>query len=161
MTKHLRLRAVALVVANPAGEILVLQETVNKPHIGKYQGMWSIPMETCETGGSYLSTLRQLHEEELGGLLSIQMPARRIGAYRVAPNIWAQLHATTSSTYHLPSVFGDESEVRNHQWVPIQEAIGLWLRRGALEMIRDYAGGREDVLRRRCSEVRTQEFVRT
>lgn len=157
MTKHLRLRAVALIVANPAGEILVLQETVDKPHIGKHAGMWSIPMETCEVGQDFAAALRQLHEQELGGLPSIQIPGRRIGTYRVVPNVWAELHAAMSSTYHLPQVSGDNPEVKNHQWVSIQKALDLWLRRGALEMIRDYARGLENICRRFCSEVRTQE----
>ncbi len=149
-----RLRAVALVVANPVGEILVEQEFVSKPHIGKYAGMWSIPMETRVVGESDLAALHQLHEQELAGLPSIQIPGRYIGAYRVVPGAWARLYATMSSTYHLPPVFGDQPEVGNHRWVSVQEALGLWLRQGAEEMIRDYAGGIENVLRRHCSEVK-------
>ncbi|MEK7133587.1 MAG: hypothetical protein AAB804_00790 [Patescibacteria group bacterium] len=159
MTK--RLRAVALVVANPVGEILVLQERVSKPHIGKYAGMWSIPMETREFGKDDLATLKQLHEQELAGLPSIHIPGRYIGAYRVVPGAWARLYATMSSTYHLPSVSNDQMEVGNHQWVSIQDALKLWFRQGAYEMIRDYAGGIENVLRRHCAEARVQRFVRT
>lgn len=162
MTKVLRLRAVALIVANPAGEILVLQEFAAKPRIGKHKGMWSIPMETVEPGQDDQATLRQLHEEELAGLPSIQMPPRYIGVYQVVPDVWATLYATTSSTYHLPVIPGDGSDVRNHEWMSIQAALGLWLRRGAVEMIRDYAGGLENVIRESCSEVReVNNMVRT
>lgn len=142
----------ALVVANPVGEILVLQEFVNKPHLGKHAGMWSIPMETRESEDDYHSTLRKLHEQELAALPSVQFPVRHIGAYQVVPRAWVKLYATTSSTYHLPALAHDQSEVGNHRWVTLQEACGLWLRRGALEMIRDYAGGMENVLRRECSQ---------
>ena len=162
MKKPLRLRAVALIVANPVGEILVLQEFAAKPHIGKYSGMWSIPMETRDPGQNDQAALRQLHEEELAGLPSIQMPPRYIGAYQVVPSVWATLFATTSSTYHLPPVSSDHPEVRNHEWMPIQAALELWLRRGAAEMIRDYAGGLENVVRKICAEVReVNDTVRT
>ncbi|MDO8514783.1 MAG: NUDIX hydrolase [bacterium] len=154
MKKRLRLRAVALIVANPVGEILVLQEFVTKAHIGKFAGMWSIPMETVDPGQDSMATLSQLHLEELAGLPSIQMPARYIGAYEVVPDVWARLYATTSSTYELPAIYGNEHEVRNHQWLPIHVALELWLRQGAEEMIRDYAGGLENVVRRNCNEVR-------
>lgn len=159
MSKHPRLRAVALVVASPAGEILVLQETVTKAHIGKFAGDWSIPMETCELGQDFPATLEQLHQQELAALASIRMSvARFIGWYRVAPNAWAKLYATTSSTYHLPSATEDNPEVKNHRWVSIQDALRLQLRQGAPEMILDYARGLENVFRRHC-EVHTQEFV--
>lgn len=161
MKKPLRLRAVALVVANPMGEILVLQEVVTKAHIGKHKGMWSIPMETHNPGQDDQAALRQLHEEELAGLPSIQMPPRYIGAYQVVRDVWATLYATTSATYHLPPVSADHPEVRNHEWMPIEAALGLWLRRGAAEMIRDYAGGLEDVVRTYCAEVRENDRVRT
>lgn len=154
MQKRPLLRAVALIVANPVGEILVLQEFVAKPHIGKYEGMWSIPMETRDPGQDDHATLRQLHEEELAGLPSIQMPPRYIGAYQVVPDVWATLFATTSSTYVLPPISADHPEVRNHEWMPIQAVLGLWLRRGAAEMVRDYAGGLENVVRTDCVEVR-------
>jgi len=151
------IRGVALLVVNPAGEILVLQEFFCKPYLGKYAGMWSIPMETCEPGENYPSTLKRLHEEELGGLPSIHMSARYIGAYRVVPHVWAKLYAAMSSTYHLPGI--STSEIGNPRWVPVPEALGLCLRQGAREMIRDYAGGVENVIRRHCAEV--QSLVRT
>jgi len=154
MTKRLPLRAVALIVANPVGEILVLQEVVTKAHIGKFAGMWSIPMETVDPGQNWIAALRQLHSEELAGLPSIQMPARYIGTYQVVPRAWARLYATMSSTYHLPAVSDNEHEVRNHQWLPIHVVLELWLRKGAEEMIRDYAGGLENVVRTNCAEVR-------
>ena len=43
-----RVRGVALIVENPEGKILVLQECESKPHLGKYPGMFSIPMETSK-----------------------------------------------------------------------------------------------------------------
>ena len=149
--KKLRLRAVALVIANPVGEILVLRELGHKPHIGKFRGSWSIPMETVDSGSDYLATLRQLVEQELGGLASVQMPPRYVGAYRVVPGAWARLFATTSSTYHLPSLW--DHDVDGHQWMTAQQALCLSLRQGAREMIHDYVGGLENVRRLRCEEV--------
>lgn len=151
-----RLRAVALVVANLADEILVLQEFVSKPDLGKYEGMFSVPMETCHHGEHDLLALKRLHDEELTGLPFLGQPVY-IGAYRVAPLAWAKLYATRSNGV-APSISGYTFEVGNHRWVPIQKALRLWLRRGALEMIEDYAAGRRNVLRRACSEV--QELLR-
>src|SRR3990167_9749320 len=42
----LRVRGVALVVRNPRGEILLVEEGETKPEFGKYAGMFSPPMET-------------------------------------------------------------------------------------------------------------------
>ena|SRR3989344_119508 len=135
-----RLQAVALLVANPAGDILVLQEFVAKPHIGKETAMWSPPMETLEPGMSDHFGLQQLHTQELEGLPSIKVPGRYVGAYGVVPDAWARLYATVSTTYDLPVSVG-QADVGNHQWIPPQKACGLWLRRGALEMIQDYMAG--------------------
>jgi len=156
-----RLRAVSLVVRNPAGEILVLEELTTKPHLGKYAGMLSIPMETCDPGQDYLTTLRQLHDEELAGLSSIRIPGQPVGVYRVAPKAWARLYTAESDTFQLPAASLDgHVDVRNHRWIRPELASTLWLRRGALEMIQDCVAGNRNVLRRHCSEVRAQEFVR-
>ena len=157
MTRE-RLRAVALIVANPAGEILTLEEFDAKPELGKLKGMRSIPMETCEPGESYEDTVRRLHYEELAGLPSVLLPGRRIGVYRVVPGAWAQLYATVSATYQLP-VMARGRGVGNHLWESLQKATEHWLRQGALEMIRDYAGGLENVLCRECSQPRLPAWV--
>jgi len=63
-----RVRGVALIVQNPAGEILVLQEHESKPRFGKYCGMFSIPMETSEPNETDHCTIARLIKEELPGL---------------------------------------------------------------------------------------------
>jgi len=151
-----RLRAVALVSANLAGDILVLQEFVGKPALGKYEGMFSVPMETCHHGEHDLLALKRLHDEELTGL-PFQGEPIYIGAYRVAPLAWARLYAM--SVEQVAPIIGQTLEVGNHRWVPVTDALSLWLRRGALEMIEDYAAGRRNVIRKTCSEVQGQ--VRT
>ncbi|PIR84031.1 hypothetical protein COU18_01325 [Candidatus Kaiserbacteria bacterium CG10_big_fil_rev_8_21_14_0_10_51_14] len=152
-----RLRAVALVVVNPAGEILVLQEFVSKPTLGKFAGMFSVPMETCHHGEPDLLALKRLHDEELTGLPFMGKPTR-IGAYRVAPQAWAKLY--TMSVERVAPIIGQTFEVGNHQWVPVQDALGLWLRRGAPEMIQDYAAGHRNVVRRACIDVPHSELMR-
>ena len=147
-----RLRAVALFTSNPAGELLVLDEFVAKPYLGKYAGMSSIPMETCHHNEKDLAALQRLHDEELTGLPCLADPTY-IGAYRVAPRAWAKLYATKIASAAAPIISGHTLEVGNHRWIPLQEALELWLRRGALEMIQDCAAGRRDVLRRKCREV--------
>lgn len=149
-----RVRAVALIVTNPGGEILVLQEFVSKPQLDKYAGMFSIPMETCRPGESDLSVLRRLHKEELPGLPLLPLLGDYVGAYRVTPGAWARLYAMATNTCHLPVISDDRLDVGNHRWVSVQEAFELWLRRGAFEMIEDHAAGRRNVLRRTCHEVK-------
>lgn len=151
-----RLRAVALVTANVAGEILILQEFVSKPDLGKYEGMFSIPMETCHQGEPDLLALKRLHDEELTGLPFMGEPDY-IGAYRVAPHVWAKLYSTKIDS--TPTIIGHTLEVGNHQWMPVEKAKALWLRRGALDMIEDYVSKVRPVIRRTCREV--QKEVRT
>ncbi len=151
-----RLRAVALVTANAAGDILILQEFVSKPDLGKYEGMFSIPMETCHHGEPDLLALKRLHDEELTGLPFMGEP-NYIGAYRVAPRIWARLYSTKIDS--TPTIIGHTLEVGNHQWMSVQKARGLWLRRGALDMIEDYVSNARNVVRLTCREV--QKEVRT
>ena len=153
-----RIRAVALVTENLAGDILILQEFVAKPALGKYQGMFSIPMETCHHGEHDFLALKRLHDEELTGL-PFQGEPSYIGAYRVARRVWVRLY--TMSVELVVPIIGQTFEVGNHQWIPVKEALGLWLRRGACEMITDYGEKRKNVLRRYCREVPTEEPVRT
>ncbi len=146
-----RVRGVALVVANPTDEILILQEFVNKPHLGKYRGMFSIPMETSQPGESDLSALQRLKEEELPGVPALELPGTYIGVYRIVSGVWVRLYKTEAVSYRLPNTMSNEHEVGNYRWIPIDAALSLWLRQGAREMLSDYACGCCNVLRRYCS----------
>ena len=152
-----RLRAVALIVANPAGEILMLRERRGKKEIDKPENSDSIPMETCEAlNEHHHSALVRLHTEELSGLTSVHVPGRYIGVYRVVPGVWVSLYATMSSSYVLPVEAGDQPEVDNYRWMSLQDVLALeTLRRGAYEMVRDFAGGLEGVVQTYCVRPRT------
>lgn len=140
-----RLRAVALILVEPRGDILVLQETKAKPHIGKHAGMYSIPMETIRDGETHESALHRLFREELTGM-PVATASHRIGAYLVVPGVWATLYLARTLRTDLTTITGDD--VTSHVWMPPDQALTLWLRRGAAEMIRDFMDGTTGVIRR-------------
>jgi len=148
-----RVRGVALIVQNPEGEILVLQEHESKPRFGKYHGMFSIPMETSEPNETDRCTITRLIEEELPGLdLPIDgTPEAHIGSYRIVPRVWVKLFFIKAGNAHLPDLEDSKNnEVGNHQWIVAEKALSLWLRQGAREMIRDFIGNKRGVLCRHC-----------
>lgn len=140
-------RGVALIIENPLGEILVLQELEEKSRLGKKKGMFSIPMETVEQAESDVAALKRLIDEELPGLApKIKIiETQSFRRYRIAPGVWATLYTAVISDNSLPSVVG--SEVTGHKWVRLREALTLWLRKGARDMISDYIEGRSFVVR--------------
>jgi len=147
-----RVRGVALIVENPEGKILVLQECESKPHLGKYPGMFSIPMETSKPNEPDHSAVARLIDEELPGLdLPIDGMLARIGSYRIVPRVWVKLFFTKARSTDLPTPKDSKNkEVGDHQWVVPEEALGLWLRQGAHEMISDFVGSRKGVLCKYC-----------
>ncbi|MBI5405382.1 MAG: NUDIX hydrolase [Candidatus Kerfeldbacteria bacterium] len=152
--RHRRIRGVALIVINPSGHIMVLQELEDKPHLGKYAGMWSIPMETLEPSETHYAGLRRLMTEELPGLRveHLSLDCAPIGCYRIAAQVWVTLYVARASTFDLPKPNGDR-EVGQHEWVPIAEGLNRWLRRGAAEMIEDYADRYSQVRRTACRNI--------
>lgn len=148
-----RVRGVALILTNPVGDILILRELRSKPHLGKLEGMLSVPMETSLSSEAAVSTLWRLHEEELPGL-SLTLPGTYIGAYRIVPGAWVRLYTTIALSNRLPVVSGESPEVGDYRWVSVAEAADLWLRQGALEMIEDYVQGHRNVRREWCSPPR-------
>lgn len=155
---HQRIRGVALILSNPKGSILILQEFVDKPHFGKLAGMFSIPMETSHPGEADIEALRRLHKEELAGLPSPHLPGVHVGAYRIVPRVWVKLYAATADCSRTSIFSGNRHEVGNHAWLPVSEALKLRLRQGAREMIMDHVAGKRGVLRRACSAPR--EFAK-
>ena len=133
-----KIRGVALIVNNPRGEILILKEFKDKPHLGKYAGMFSIPMETLETQEDDISALIRLIEEELPGFgARIQLEPRSIGHYRIAEDAWARLYLASVPDCSLPDAVED-GEVGDYKWIVPTEALSLWLRQGAKDIIQDY-----------------------
>lgn len=148
------IRGVALVIVNPAGEILIGQEFEPKPWLGKFFGNFSIPKETCEPGESWEDTVRRITEpnEELEGF-AFELPVTWIGRYQIVPDVWVRLCATKTNSFALPTV-QVTAGVGNHQWMLPTEARKLWLRQGAAEMISDYAAGYRHTHRQKCAEVK-------
>jgi hypothetical protein len=148
-----RIRGVALIVENPEGQILVLQEYETKSHLGKCCGMFSIPAETSEPGEPDSSAIVRLVKEELPGFDSLIDGAllTRIGAYRIVPRVWVNLYSARVNSTRLPDSKGlAGKEVGNHQWISPAEALNLWLRQGAREMIGDFIANKKRVLCRHC-----------
>lgn len=151
--KTKRIRGVALIVQNPKGEILILQEYETKPHFGKYCGMFSIPMETSMLDEPDRGAITRLAKEELPGLdLPIDGTLRtRVGAYRIVPNVWVNLYSVMTTNARLPDSKNPKNkEVGNYQWIFPEEALNLWLRQGAREMISDFVNNKKGVLCRHC-----------
>lgn len=146
-------RGVALIVQNPRGEILVLQEHESKPHLGKYPGMFSIPMETSKPSEPDSCAVVRLIKEELPGLRLVADGTLNapIGSYRVVPRVWVRLFCIKADNANLPdSDDSNNKEVGNHQWVVPEKALSLWLRQGAHEMISDFIGNKKGVLCKYC-----------
>ena len=146
------IRGVALIVQNPKGEILILQEYESKPYFGKYRGMFSIPMETSKPDESDIRAVARLIEEELPGFgfpLEEIVPAH-IGIYRIVPHVWVNLYSVRAATVQLPSNNSESMEVGNYQWMRPENALNLWLRQGAREMIEDFVNNKKGMLCRRC-----------
>lgn len=143
-----RVRAVALIVENLDGAIMVLQEFETKPYLGKYTGMYSIPMETLQPNEPNNEALQRLIREELSGLAGIVVRPERVGIYRIVPGAWASLYLGKFERVVLPET--QSSEVGNHSWLDPQAVFSLWLRPGAREMVEDFVAGRWPLVRRHC-----------
>ncbi len=144
-----RIRGVALIIKHPGTErILILRENEDKPWLGKLAGMWSIPMETLHDGEAHDAAVRRLIHEELSDL-PVLPGVMRIGAYLIVPRIWATLYTARSASTDLTEV-AKTHEVDSHAWVNPEQALRLWLRRGASEMIRDWLDHKIGVVRRHC-----------
>ena len=149
--KHVR--GVALIVQNPKGEILILQEYETKPRFGKYCGMFSIPMETLEPDEPDHHAIVRLIKEELSGFdFSFDGALRaHIGAYRIVSHVWVNLYSARTTNTHLPDSKNPKNkEVGNYRWTDPKKALDLWLRQGAREMISDFIDNKKGVLCRRC-----------
>lgn len=150
-----RVCGVALIVQNPHGGILILQEFKSKPRIGKCSGMFSIPMETSQDGESDTETLERLKREELLGM-TIPKKHAYVGRYEVVKDIWVTLYATSTLQGILPHLPDNKGEVGNHRWMEPEKALSLWLRQGAKEMIEDYMKGLKNSVRK-CGKVSPTE----
>lgn len=149
------IRGVALIVKNSKEEILILQEYETKPHIGKYCGMFSIPMETSKPNEPDQCAVSRLIEEELPGFnlgpYIEDTTQSHVGIYRIVPHVWVNLYSITTSNSYVPDFRNSKNEeVGNYQWLSPKEALSLWLRRGAWEMIDDFMHNKRWVLCRYC-----------
>lgn len=145
-------RGVALIIQNSdsEGEILILQEYETKFQLGKYSGMFSIPMETSYLEETDYCALLRLIQEELPGFdLALEQALQsRIGIYHIVPHAWVTLYSAKMNNKCLPRP--ESREVGNYQWVNPEKALSLWLRQGAWEMINDFMNGRKGVFCHDC-----------
>ena len=153
-----RTRGVALFVRNFEEAILILREFENKPHLGKYTGMYSIPMETSKPGEPDSMALERLVREELPGLENqIRINPCRVGWYRIVPRVWVSLYAAVMDSRNLP--LKKTNEVGDHAWIESECIFTLWLRQGANEMINDGLSDAKGVVRRFCATPPSQPIV--
>lgn len=151
-----QMRGVALVIYTPERKILVLQEYQEKDYLGKFPGMFSIPMETKKSGEMDYSALVRLCAEELPSeLFELIVPLPQImtyvGSYQVVPGVFVCLYSIRIiDTPDIRVGNPENKEVGNWQWISPEEALKLWLRQGAHEMIEDFMAGERDVCREKC-----------
>ena len=144
-----RTRGVALFVRNASGLILILREWGTKPHLGKFAGMYSIPMETSQPGESDPVALQRLVREELPGLEDqVGINPGRVGLYRIVPRVWVSLYAAAMNSSNLPVRKTDE--VGDYAWIEPEYVFTRWLRQGAREMIADALSDAQGVVQRSC-----------
>ena len=146
------IRGVALIAVNPLHEVLVGKELQPKPHLGKYPGTCSPPMETLHRGESQIDALKRLIQEELDGLPGIEIESIPHGEYWIA-SARATLYVGHTRSSRLPALGKGMSDVGGHRWIRPEDALGLWLRRGAWEMLSDYIWGRTGVVCHYCRPV--------
>ena len=134
-----RIRAVGLILVNTRGEILILRERNLKPHLHKFDGMRSIPLETVRSTETLEHAVHRLVQEELPGLSVPEFEFQ--GMYWTpcpTPNVWSWIYTAQTDSFELPAV-GDE--VDQHSWVEPRRILGLWLRPTVYEMVDDYRRG--------------------
>ncbi len=136
----------AIVVNDETGQILVAQETQDKPEVDKRSGDWSIFWETAEKEESYELAVRRLIREEVGdGNDIIWDPVQDwLGDYG-PPGFCARvyvLHWKRDSTRSFSAV---DSEVINHRWIEPAEIRNMQRRPGVLEPIEDFEAGKRGV----------------
>lgn len=151
------IRGVAAVIVSGDGKILLVQETVDKPHIDKHAGDWSIPAETMREGEDEIDALSRLIAEEVGeeGDITCNPAEDWLGDYRVKgrKDKWARAYVLrfngTSDTPRSFRAVGDE--VINHRWIDPKEIKDLPRRAGVLEVVEDFIAGRQGVICEECS----------
>lgn len=132
---------VALIVVAPDNRVLMIQEEETNLAHGKIAGQWSMPMETSHAGEHDMAALQRLLAEEVTGMI-VAIEVSPYGDYEVMPRVWVRLYVGYTRSYFLPPAGARTDGVRGHCWLSFAEATGLWLRRGASEMLRDYQEGR-------------------
>lgn len=145
-------RGVAFIVVAPDDRVLVIQEKETNPAHGKIAGQWSMPMETVWPGEPDKQALERLLTEELPGM-AVAIGPCCFGRYQVIPGVWVHLYIGRTESFSLPSAGAAMDGVSNHCWVPLGQATGLWLRRGAWEMLQDFRHGQQGSIREKCRAV--------
>jgi hypothetical protein len=154
--RKLRVRGVALIVQSPHDwkNILIIRELESKPHLGKYPGMFSIPMETSRPDEEDEAAIARLVSEELPGFKDfLKVEEERRGVYRITPGVWVSLYVAQASISTLPTLSKTVGEVEGHAWMRVDQILKLWLRQGAREMLTDYADSCTSVVCKRCKTV--------
>lgn len=123
---------VSLIIERVDGKIVIIQETEATPW--KKPGDFSIPMETQRDNETLEETIARAIEEEAKGLTEYKI-IEEIGNYDVLGLALAKCFLVRVKKFKNPLT---GIEVRNHQWLLPEEALGLKLRPGAKEMIGDY-----------------------
>jgi len=127
-------RGIALVLKRKDGKILIIQETQKKPW--KEPGDFSVPMETRNKNETLAEVIKRAINEEANGIREYTVVRKiRQKNYNILGLALVGCFLLEVTQYNNPLA---GQEVKNHQWMPPEEALRLKLRPGAREMIEGF-----------------------
>ncbi|MBL7057780.1 NUDIX hydrolase [Patescibacteria group bacterium] len=131
---------VGLILRNPVGDILVHQELMSKPWLGKEIGDYSIPMETIELGETVQSCLNRLLFEEVGEDVVIALhPTKQILWYNILnKGIVVIFQARFICASNLEPA--EKGEILPAGWMSPTKLLNQKMRVGVREIIQNYLG---------------------
>ena len=118
--------AVGLLLSDPSGNLLVLEELISKPKYLKKAGMRTFPMETKEPGETIKHTLGRLIDEEVGVRTFLEPDF--YGEFKADPD-WpftGVLYIYKGlSLKQFTACPKDINEVKHHGWMHPREILNL------------------------------------
>lgn len=152
-----KIMGVAAVILSEDDQVLVIEETEDKPQLDKKAGDISIPAETIKEGETEFEALIRLLEEEVGvreGMVC-NPETDWIGDYqlRKRSGIWGRAYLVhfQGKSDSLKGFTSKGDEVVNHHWINPEDIRQMPRRAGALEILDDFKAGRRAVVREECS----------
>lgn len=144
------IQAVSAIIVAPTNRVHTIVETSTRKDYGKVAGMRTIPMETMELGETHLETLARLFKEEAGREHQRFVSVQIVGIYGLGGAAATCFVVRVEEEFTPVTNTGD---VKDPKWLYVCDAMNLWTRQGAFEMLSDFTAGRRGVSRNACHPV--------